>query len=152
MALEGYYQLEEKSSSPPKKPKGQQTDLESFWRLSHYYDPTHCQEVGFLPQCFKPLLLFPTFAVTDCTFNIFMNKSSLRRQEHETSGTSYCIQIYETNISPLDREYLIKSHLFKSTGTNYVTHKQNKDQNKIWELAFLSLLQPQALSSHKYVI
>lgn len=46
-------------------------------------DPIYCQELRFLPQCFKPLLLFPTFTVTDCTFNIFMNEGSLKRQKQK---------------------------------------------------------------------
>lgn len=127
MALEVYYQLEEKKLKPPTKPQktaGRPGELLSAVTLSD--DPIHCQEVGFLPQCLKPLLLFPTFAVTDCTFNIFMNKGSLRRQEQETSGISYCAQIFEINISPLDREYLIKFHLFKSTWKYYFMHKPKK--------------------------
>ena len=48
-------------------------------------DPIYHQEVRFLPQCFKSLLLFPTFAVTDCTFNIFMNKAGLNRQKQKSS-------------------------------------------------------------------
>lgn len=90
IALEVYYQLKEKKAQPPpKNPKRQhsrQTQRASECCHNIWWSYTLPRNWIFLPQCLKPLLLFPTFAVTDCTFNIVMNMGSLRRQEQQTSG------------------------------------------------------------------